>query len=56
MPQAKLVLVPDSGHTPHLERPNVFAAVLNQFIHQNTSASEITFKEIQPKSLLQKVK
>jgi len=44
-PQAELVIVPDAGHSPHLERPNAFAGLLSQFINQST-ISEIAPKPI----------
>ncbi len=45
IPQAELVIVPDAGHSPHLERPNAFAILLREFINQST-LSEIAPKPI----------
>ncbi len=32
LPRAEMFLIPDAGHSPHLEQPNIFARVLEQFI------------------------
>jgi len=32
LPQAEMLVVPDAGHSPHLEHPNIFASVLEQFV------------------------
>jgi pimeloyl-ACP methyl ester carboxylesterase len=38
LPDAELVVVPDAGHTVHLERPDAFAAALSSFLQERESA------------------
>jgi branched-chain amino acid transport system permease protein len=55
MPQAKMVVIPDAGHSPHLERPDAFARVLKQFINQCVSESEITPPAIPPRGVKDRI-
>ena len=48
-PRQTLLTVPDAGHSPHLERPNVFAGdCSNQFVDQCVSQPENTIKKYLP--------
>jgi branched-chain amino acid transport system permease protein len=55
LPQATLLMVPDAGHSPHLERPNAFAGALRQFVDQCVSQPETTFTEVTPRSLVDRI-
>jgi pimeloyl-ACP methyl ester carboxylesterase len=46
LPQAEMLVVPDAGHSPHLERPNAFAGALRQFIDQCVSNSGTSISEV----------
>jgi pimeloyl-ACP methyl ester carboxylesterase len=36
---ATLEIIKDSGHTPHLEQPNIFNDLLNNFLSANRTAN-----------------
>lgn len=56
LPQADLLIIPDAGHSPHLERPNAFASILKQFVDQCASAeSSPEFDEISPRNLRNRI-
>jgi 2-succinyl-6-hydroxy-2,4-cyclohexadiene-1-carboxylate synthase len=38
LPDAELAVVPDAGHSVHLERPDAFAAALSSFLQERESA------------------
>ena len=40
LPNAKMAVVPDAGHTVHLERPDQFAAILRRFILNRSVRSQ----------------
>ncbi|MCI0417840.1 MAG: alpha/beta hydrolase, partial [Acidobacteria bacterium] len=39
-PDAQMTVIPGAGHSPHLERPDEFAARLQDFIAQLTPDAE----------------
>lgn len=53
--QAEMVIFPNCGHSPHLERPNAFSKVLIQFIENCLSNSKQKYDEIQPKKINQRI-
>ncbi len=53
--QAEMLIVPNAGHSPHLERPNAFASVLNQFVDQCVSKTKSTLRRVPPKGLKDKI-
>ncbi len=55
IPQAEMLIVPSAGHSPHLERPNAFASILNQFIAQCVSTREVSKTEIDSKNLKDRI-
>jgi branched-chain amino acid transport system permease protein len=55
IPQAEMLLVPDAGHSPHLERPNAFASVVRQFVEKCVSESETSYKKIPRKNLIDSI-
>jgi pimeloyl-ACP methyl ester carboxylesterase len=34
MPDARISVIPDAGHIPHLDQPELVAAALNDFLSQ----------------------
>lgn len=55
IPQCEMLLVPDAGHSPHLERPNAFASVVNLFVKRCVSTPDSSFKEIPRKRFIDSV-
>lgn len=55
LPEAKLVIVPDTGHSPHIERPNAFAGVLEQFVDRCVSSGRSEYQDVPPISLKDKL-
>ncbi len=55
LPQAEMLIVPDAGHSPHLERPNAFAGALHQFIDQCVAQPETPITEIPPRSIKDRI-
>jgi pimeloyl-ACP methyl ester carboxylesterase len=53
--QAEMLIVPDAGHSPHLERPNAFAGALHQFIDRCVSESDSIISEISSRSLIDRI-
>ncbi len=38
IPAAKLLIVPECGHVPHIEKPDAFAAALEDFLGARKAA------------------
>lgn len=42
LPAAEFIVVPDAGHTVHLERPDKFAGIVLEFLQRNSSGKDLT--------------
>jgi branched-chain amino acid transport system permease protein len=52
LPNAKMVTIPGAGHSPHLECPDEFAAVLKDFVEKHASGTKGTSpKEVTPRRM-----